>query len=106
MAHNAGAGMRELRVQGTVRTMANAGEACSVVIWGWEHGEVPDEALEALVDLRLHLPRLGVLSALNRRIHIGVQLRESPPARGSLQRLAAHSVLSNASQHARRVQAR
>ena len=48
MAHNAGAGVRELRVQGTVRTMANAGEACSVVIWGWEHGEVPDEALEAM----------------------------------------------------------
>lgn len=39
----------QLKVQGTMRTMANAGEACSVVVWGWEAGEeMPSAALDAM----------------------------------------------------------
>jgi hypothetical protein len=44
-----GALIPQLKVQGTMRTMANAGEACSVVVWGWPAGDpMPPEVIACM----------------------------------------------------------
>ena len=48
--------MPALKAQGTLRTMANAGEACSLVVWGWEKGEVPQAAIEAMTKVSGEAP--------------------------------------------------
>ena len=60
--------MPTLKVHGTMRTMANAGEACSVVVWGWEGGEgVPQEAIDAMA-LVAGAPPWSIQQVTSRRL--------------------------------------
>jgi hypothetical protein len=56
-----GALIPQLKVQGTRRTMANAGEACSVVVWGWPAGEPMPPEVVACIEVVTKNPPWAIL---------------------------------------------